>query len=453
MNRKIIAFVFLVVSLSLLFFSTFTHTNSSSPTKYPQGLNITSSDRILIVAPHPDDETIATAGVIRYCVENSIPVYVVVVTDGGSGQLGVTRYHESLNATGILGLSSDNITFFDYTQGLDSLFNENWDRSINNYGNHTQDVFAYHQNASYDGVSLEKNMESVITDFQPTIIIYPDPNDSNPDHWGTSSFVEYATNKLNYSGQMYTYLVHVSSVWPFPRGYFPDTYLLPPSFLENQNKWVVFSVNYADESIDLSAINSYKSQISSDPTYLQSFIRKNELFIPNQQITVMKNNESMDYIGGSKFPKTIFRDPIGDELIKPPLEVFYSTFSDLNLFDITDVGFEVDNNTTWMSLKTVGGISKTGIYHFRIRSFDDNNKRIDVQVQNGTAEYEILSNNTLSKGQLEVKVKGNGIVIGIPSNLFTNTKYMISVDDMRNYETMRLGQYLDRAGFYTFNLV
>ena len=255
MNRKIIAFVFLVVSLSLLFFSTFTHTNSSSPTKYPQGLNITSSDRILIVAPHPDDETIATAGVIRYCVENNIPVYVVVVTDGGSGQLGVTRYHESLNATGILGLSGDNITFFDYTQGLDSLFNENWDRSINNYGNHTRDVFAYQQNASYDGVSLEKNMESVITDFQPTIIIYPDPNDSNPDHWGTSSFVEYATNKLNYSGQMYTYLVHVSSVWPFPRGYFPDTYLLPPSFLENQNKWVVFPVNYADESIDLSAIN------------------------------------------------------------------------------------------------------------------------------------------------------------------------------------------------------
>ena len=76
-----------------------------------------------------------------------------------------------------------------------------------------------------------------------------------------------------------------------------------------------------------------------------------------------------------------------------------------------------------------------------------------MQVQNGTAKYEILSNNTLSKGQLEVKVKGNGIVIGIPSNLFTNTKYMISVDDMRNYETMRLGQYLDRAGFYTFNLV
>ncbi len=454
MNRKIIVLAIFIILTSLLGFSSFANTNGSVQTKYATGPHITSSDRVLIVAPHPDDETIATAGVIRYCIENNIPVHVVVVTNGGSGQLGITRYHESISAMSILGLSQDNITFLDYTQGVDSLFNENWDRSINVYGDHTQNVFAYQRNANYTGVSLEKNMENVITNFSPTIIIYPDPNDSNPDHWGVSSFVEYATNNLNYNGQMYTYLIHVSSIWPFPRGYFPQTYLLPPSFLSNQNKWVLFHLDYSDESFKYYAINSYKSQISSDPTYLQSFVRKNELFIPNQQITVFKNNASINYINNSGFPKTIFHDPIGDELIKPPLEVFYSTFSNLNLFDITDVGFEVDNNTTWMSLKTVGGISKTGIYHFRIKSFDNgDNKRIDVQVQNGTAKYEMISNNSESEGPLQVKVKGNGIIIGIPSNLFTGTKYMISVDSTRNVDAMRIGQYLDRAGFYTFDLV
>src|SRR5664280_2860912 len=238
MNRKIIIIILFIL---LLGFSVYAYNSNGTP-KNPHGPNITSSNRVLIFAPHPDDETIATAGVIRYCLENNIPVYVVVVTDGGSGELGVTRYHESLNATEILGLPDSNITFFEYTQGVDSLFNENWDKPINVNGNHTSN-FAYQQNAPYTGVSLEKNMETVISDFKPTIIIYPDPNDSNPDHWGTSSFVEYATNNLNYTGQMYTYLIHVSSAWPFPRGYFPQTYILPPSFLSKQNNWTV-SVSY-----------------------------------------------------------------------------------------------------------------------------------------------------------------------------------------------------------------
>jgi hypothetical protein len=39
----------------------------------------------------------------------------------------------------------------------------------------------------------------------------------------------------------------------------------------------------------------------------------------------------------------------------------------------------------------VGGISKNGIYHFRIRSFGNSNvNRIDIQVQNGTANFEML---------------------------------------------------------------
>ena len=77
---------------------------------------------------------------------------------------------------------------------------------------------------------------------------------------------------------------------------------------------------------------------------------KNESFIPYDQTTVLKDNSSEDFINNSKFPKTLFHDPQGDSLVKPPLEVYYSIFSNLNLFDLTDIGFEVDNNTTWMSL-------------------------------------------------------------------------------------------------------
>ena len=440
--------IIFIAAVLLLIFGTCAYAyTSNNDIKYDHGINLTSSDRVLIVAPHPDDETVGSAGIIRYCLENNIPVYVVVVTNGGSGSLGVTRYHESLNATSQLGLPSSNITFFDYTQGVNSLFNENWDKTIDINGNHTS-KFAYQKDAPYNGVSLEQNFETVITNFKPTVIIYPNPEDSNPDHWGTSSFVQYATNKLNYNGRMYTYLVHVSAVWPFPRGYFPQAYILPPYFMTNTDNWLVFPISPADEQLEYQAINSYHSQLDNDPSYLLTFVRKNDLFEGNKQITVVKNNDTFNLIKSNRFPTTIFQDPSGDTLLKPPLEVYYSIFSNLNLFDITDVGLEVDNTTTWMSLKTVGGISKTGVYEFHIRSFGINGvNRVDIKVQHGHANYlDMASNSVNLKQSLQVKIEGSGIIIAIPSNLLNGNKYMVSVDSKRNND------YVDRAGWYTVNV-
>ena len=160
MNVKLI----ILLSLLVLVFgiSAYVYSNHSDIVKYSQGPNITSSDRVLIIAPHPDDETVASAGVIRYCIENNIPVYVMVVTNGGRSNLGLVRYHESLNGTGQLGLPHQNITFLDYPQKIDSLFNENWDKNNpwNEDGTHNHDNFAYHPNAQYTGVSVENDMES-----------------------------------------------------------------------------------------------------------------------------------------------------------------------------------------------------------------------------------------------------------------------------------------------------
>ena len=439
--------IILITVLFLIFGTSVYAYTFNTAIKHDNSINLTSSDRVLIVAPHPDDETIGGGGVIRYCLEHNIPVYVVVVTNGGSGSLGVTRYHESLNATSKLGLPSSNITFFEYTQGVDSLFNENWNKPIDINGGHTSD-FAFQKDAPYNGVSLEQNFETVITNFKPTVIIYPNPEDSNADHWGTSSFVEYATNKLNYNGRMYTYLVHVSGVWPFPRGYFPETYILPPYFMTNYDKWFVFPISASDEQLEYQAINGYHSQLNSDPSYLLTFVRKDDLFEANKQITVVKNNDSVNFINNKKFPKTIFQEPEGMELIKPPLEVYYSIFSNLNLYDITDLGFEIDNTTTWMSLNTVGGISKTGVYDFSVRSFGTNGvNRVDIKVQDGRAIYlDMASNSVYSKHSIPVKIEEYGIVIGIPSNLINGTKDMVCVDSSKD------NQYVDKIGWYTINV-
>src|SRR4051812_48234193 len=90
-------------------------------------------DRILIIAPHPDDETISCAGVIQEAVRRHIPVRVMYLTNGDSNQLsflyyrkefvlgrrkavamGELRQKEAIAAMQSLGLSDDQLTFLGY---------------------------------------------------------------------------------------------------------------------------------------------------------------------------------------------------------------------------------------------------------------------------------------------------------------------------------------------------
>ena len=442
--------ILLTLLVLILLFNTYSYSYDAEIYRYQEGPNITSSDRVLIVAPHPDDESISSAGVIRYSVKNKIPIHLLFITNGGKSKLGEERHYETFNATAKLGLPREDIIFLDYPQAVNSLFNENWDEKdfYSDGTTHDQNPFAYQKNASYSGFSLEKNMETVIEDFKPTIIIYPYSNDAHPDHWGTSAFVDYTTNKIDYKTKKYTYLVHVDSLWPFPRSYVPQTYMLPPDFLTNNDKWMVFPLKDSDEKLKFSAINSYKSQIKSDPTYLRSFVRKNELFSFYHDLTILKKNNSPNYIDGNKFPETIFQDPQADIIVKPPLNIYYSTLGNLRDLDITDVGFEIDNNTTWISLQTDGSISPTAIYQFNIRSFENGNvRRMDFLVKNGTVKCLTAANNSVCpEYPLLVKVKDNGMVVEIVSDMFKYKKYMINV------EVSNSSQCIDRTGWYTLNI-
>ncbi|MEM0174420.1 MAG: PIG-L family deacetylase [Sulfolobaceae archaeon] len=83
--------------------------------------------RVLIIAPHPDDETLCCGGSIVKFLEEGNEVRVIIVTDGrygspndelrGSKELIEIRKKEALNATRILGLSKDNVEFLDFEDG------------------------------------------------------------------------------------------------------------------------------------------------------------------------------------------------------------------------------------------------------------------------------------------------------------------------------------------------
>jgi len=50
-------------------------------------IEITKQDRILILAPHPDDEAISAGGVIQKALSQDAKVKVVCITNGDNNQL------------------------------------------------------------------------------------------------------------------------------------------------------------------------------------------------------------------------------------------------------------------------------------------------------------------------------------------------------------------------------
>ena len=444
-RRIVLNFLFVMLVLGLTLYS---YEGYHSNTTYPESHSIEQSDKVLVVAPHPDDETISSAGVIRYCIEHNIPVEVLVVTNGGdSKSIGTQRHSETLTAMGKLGLKSDKIIFLDYPEGLRFLFNQNWDYK-NLYEesdgtSHSRNSFSYDLNAPYCGENLVNELEQVIGDFKPTIIIYPDPNDKNTDHWATSAFINYATTQMNYKCIKYGYLAHAYSLWPYPRGYNPNSYLTPSPELSNEASWITFPLNRYDEALEFLAIKSYKSQITPDSSYLISFVKRNELFSVYPDLNISVQNRSTNFLKGSVFPPTLFNDPENDLMVNdifndPENELMANDIrylNDLNLnntdsLDLTTVGFEMNKNTTWISLKTRNGISNNTFYEFHLRTFANNGtNRIDIQIMNGRANYQMISQNSV-KSNLKIKtiVKHNGIIIGIPSSMINSNQFMINAD-------------------------
>lgn len=75
--------------------------------------------RVVIVSPHPDDEILATAGIMQYCADSALPCTVIAVTSGEAShpgsrlwspeQLAQARERESAQALALLCPSSNAI--------------------------------------------------------------------------------------------------------------------------------------------------------------------------------------------------------------------------------------------------------------------------------------------------------------------------------------------------------
>ena len=271
-------------------------------------LSLTGVERILIVAPHPDDESLGAAGLIQASRDMGISVRVVVVTNG-EGQrlgpmaltqrirlgktdfvaLGERRQLETVAAMKQLGVEPECITFLGYPdRSLYKLWLSDWREGIPLRSSYTRADYSpyastYNPQSVYIGWHVLQDLQTLMAVYQPDFIVLPHPSDEHPDHRAVANFVRMAVSlesqgKLDFQPQLWAYLIHYGSYPHQPRN--PKSKaLLPPSRLtSHQNKWARLDLNTDQLCNKDLAIRRYGSQVLLLGNFLPSFARKNELF-------------------------------------------------------------------------------------------------------------------------------------------------------------------------------
>lgn len=110
-------------------------------------------ERLLVLAPHPDDEAIGPGGLVAQHLRERRPVRVVVATDGAQAGDGARREAESLAGLNLLGDGAQ-VTFLRFP-----------DRALADAGD-----------------ALRAALRTEISGFRPDLVLVPSPVEIHPDH-------------------------------------------------------------------------------------------------------------------------------------------------------------------------------------------------------------------------------------------------------------------------------
>lgn len=211
------------------------------------------NDRVLVFAPHEDDEMISSGGFITESIKAGSSVKIIIVTDGNKYGMKKLRYRESIAAGKTAGVSKENIIFWNFKDA--QLFKE--------------------------GNEMIKKIIAEIDTFKPSIIIFPSPMDYHRDHSTLGTAISAYLKGRAWQGMKLQYLVHYPS-YPYQRVYDPKSGLMPPLtlFSKGHTKWRKFTLPIETIGIKEKAIDRYKTQLVMPALgkLIYSFIRKNELF-------------------------------------------------------------------------------------------------------------------------------------------------------------------------------
>jgi len=275
-------------------------THDAKVQQYPRLLAAARKDRVLIVAPHIDDEAIGAGGYAIDALANGADVYVVFLTAGdcnrfsarlmyktlgptASNYLGVgnARIGEARAAMHLLGIPRDHYFVLGYPdRGLRTMVDNPGAivRSKATGENSVPYADAVTPRAEYSYASLMRDIETVIKQVQPTTVIAPVPFDLHPDHSAAAEITDVALDELQLHPKRLGYLVHTTRSrihTAFMK--MPKRALLPPTRMQAFS-WATYGLTTAVQKTKTELLMTYKSQRPYVFLLRNAFVRKNELF-------------------------------------------------------------------------------------------------------------------------------------------------------------------------------
>ena len=256
--------------------------------------------RVIVFAPHPDDETLAVGGLVYRLVHAGAAVRIVFVTNGDGYvhavqtdfgvkhptdvdyvAFGELRQREALAALAHLGVKPRAVRFLGFPDGgLAELWRTHWLPSHPYTSPYTKESSPPDGTVGYDGEDLTSVIRRVVRNFRPTVVVMPHPYDTHLDHAHTSYFVTEALTDLQTSGVLsrhvtvLTYLVHYPS-WPATRGPAFDR-VLPLTDLPD-TAWTETDLAPAELEAKRAALEEYRSQLGVMNGFLRNFLCRNEM--------------------------------------------------------------------------------------------------------------------------------------------------------------------------------
>lgn len=276
----------------------------------PLSLDVTRATRLLVLAPHPDDEAIAAAGLISRVVNRGGAVQIVLLTSGDGfpeaiqategiknpktsdyRNFGVIRERETRNAMTSLGVRPNAITFLGFPDGgLCTLAS----RYLYDKRNAFESPYTDRarpprpeqvvRGSRYRGVDVRRELEEIVSDFKPTVIVIPHPEDEHPDHCSTHIFIREALVAITSQRRdlrVLHYLVHYGQ-WPVEETQGTGTLAPPPGFPPAEGRWESFDLRPEEMVAKERAISAYVSQTQVIGRLLHAFVRANELYLEGE---------------------------------------------------------------------------------------------------------------------------------------------------------------------------
>lgn len=292
-----------LVAIILLSIHSAVHAADHAASPYP-GMQpmrpISAADSLLIIAPHPDDESLCCAGLIDLAQRAGAKVSIAWVTSGdgsrtnamiigrtllprkgGYRELGRRREGEAREAASTLEVTSDRQFFLGYPdRGILSLIVSHYESPWRSPHTGATTVLlerAVTPGGAYEGRMLERDLAWIVGQVSPTIVLAPSPRDAHPDHRGAGLLSMRVMSERGDLDRVRYWIVHGGRAWPSPRALRPELpQTIPPR--GRSMDWEFVALDAQARASKRRALDAHVSPRRAMARTMDSHIRATELF-------------------------------------------------------------------------------------------------------------------------------------------------------------------------------